>query len=191
MISQRTWPSGINLLQHHSDRGLLYLLNAFMMFHTTAWVGAEGMYYLGLERRNPPQHKVTCDSPGLFCAPRLRSFWRGQQVNNHRLCQAISCKCPQFEEQHFRNGPAYGRFNALIGRSEAALSNHLPASSFITRSTINLMGMCRGEVELSWLSLTVSHLSTSQDITRRAKSSTAYQTVSALTFDFYSKGWKL
>lgn len=61
--------------------------------------------------------------------------------------QAISCKCPQLEEQYFRNGPDYRGFNALIGQREPALSYHVAAFSFLTRSTINSMDMCRWEAE--------------------------------------------
>lgn len=83
--------------------------------------GREGGPHLRLQRRNPPQHKATCDSPRLLVAPSssvlfsLFFKWRGQHFNSHWICQAISCKCPQLEE-HFRNGLGPRGSELLIGR---------------------------------------------------------------------------
>lgn len=64
-----------------------------------------------------PQHKATCDSPCLLAAPPSCEFWRGQHIDTHRICQAISCKCPQLEE-HFRGGRGPRGSELLIGRRQ-------------------------------------------------------------------------
>lgn len=164
----------LRLIHHHTDSRLLYLHNNILLVSHHFGVGVKGTHNFGLERRNPPSHKVPCDSPDLFSAPRRRSFWRGQQLYNHYLCQTISCKCPQLGEQHFRNGPTYESFDALIGQRGAAMSNHLPAISFITQHS-EFDGHVPGR---AWVNLTVSNRSASQDNTAQGKELHCLLTVS-------------
>lgn len=162
----------------------LYLHHNFLRFHTTcewAWSG-HITYVWSAEIPRSTRQLVTLrvHSALHVC---VRVFWRGQHFNNYRLCQAISCKCPQFEE-HFRNGPAYRGFNALIGQREAALPNHLPAiihnaehkklDGHVSGRTLNHLTKSDSEPSVNYLS----------SDSGRAQ----LLTVSAITLDFYSKG---